>query len=137
MRKGRSFTTSLADFAISDSSSRSSRCTSAPHTFHRFLREAIRIETLFGYIFLARSFLLVIKLLENEIDECQPIFKPKVVEPAGNKEEKMLNYEIGIALGCPITYIFTPLFLFFFLRCLNGRHSLGKSDVSTCRSAST
>ena len=26
----------------------------------------------------------------------------KVVEPAGNKEEKMLNYEIGIALGLPV-----------------------------------
>lgn len=30
----------------------------------------------------------------------QPILK--VVEPAGNKEEKMLNYEIGIALGLPV-----------------------------------
>ena len=27
----------------------------------------------------------------------------QVVEPAGNKEEKMLNYEIGIALGSTIT----------------------------------
>ena len=26
----------------------------------------------------------------------------QVVEPAGNKEEKMLNYEIGIALGLPV-----------------------------------
>ena len=25
----------------------------------------------------------------------------QVVEPEGNKEEKMLNYEIGIALGLP------------------------------------
>ena len=25
-----------------------------------------------------------------------------MVEPAGNKEEKMLNYEIGIALGLPV-----------------------------------
>jgi hypothetical protein len=25
-----------------------------------------------------------------------------VVEPAGNKEEKMLNYEIGLALGLPV-----------------------------------
>ena len=30
----------------------------------------------------------------------QPILK--VVEPAGNKEEKMLNYDIGIALGLPL-----------------------------------
>ena len=30
----------------------------------------------------------------------QPILK--VVEPEGNKEEKMLNYEIGIALGLPV-----------------------------------
>jgi len=30
----------------------------------------------------------------------QPILK--VVEPAGNKEEKMLNYDIGIALGLPV-----------------------------------
>ena len=26
----------------------------------------------------------------------------QVVEPEGNKEEKMLNYEIGIALGLPV-----------------------------------
>jgi len=32
------------------------------------------------------------------------LFKPvlKVVEPAGNKEEKMLKYDIGVALGIPI-----------------------------------
>lgn len=30
----------------------------------------------------------------------QPILK--VVEPAGNKEEKMLNYDIGVALGLPV-----------------------------------
>lgn len=30
----------------------------------------------------------------------QPILK--VIEPIGNKEEKMLNYEIGLAIGMPI-----------------------------------
>nr|XP_054768097.1 phosphatidylinositol 4,5-bisphosphate 3-kinase catalytic subunit alpha isoform-like [Lytechinus pictus] len=32
------------------------------------------------------------------------LFQPwlKVVEPAGNREEKMLNYEIGAAIGVPI-----------------------------------
>ena len=32
------------------------------------------------------------------------LFQPllKLVEPAGNKEEKMLNYDIGIALGLPV-----------------------------------
>lgn len=30
----------------------------------------------------------------------QPILK--LVEPKGNKEEKMLNYDIGIALGLPV-----------------------------------
>ena len=31
----------------------------------------------------------------------QPIFKLKVVEPAGDKEEKVFNCDIGIALGPP------------------------------------
>lgn len=30
----------------------------------------------------------------------QPILK--VIEPKGNKEEKMLNYEIGVAIGMPV-----------------------------------
>ena len=34
----------------------------------------------------------------------------KVVEPAGNKEEKMLNYEIGIALGSTIVLIYSFVF---------------------------
>ena len=32
------------------------------------------------------------------------LFQPllKLVEPKGNKEEKMLNYDIGVALGLPV-----------------------------------
>lgn len=30
----------------------------------------------------------------------QPLFK--VIEPAGNKEEKMLNYDVGVAVGLPV-----------------------------------
>ena len=56
-------------------------------------------------VHLEQKFAHIFNLWDTESMNFNLIFKPQVVEPAGNKEEKMLNYEIGIALGCFFTHI--------------------------------
>eukprot|EP00057_Strongylocentrotus_purpuratus_P008910 XP_011663384.1 PREDICTED: phosphatidylinositol 4,5-bisphosphate 3-kinase catalytic subunit alpha isoform [Strongylocentrotus purpuratus] len=62
------------------------------------------------------------------------LFQPwlKVVEPAGNREEKMLNYEIGAAIGC-LSRVWTPSMI---LRlCHFRRHTSSTRVLNVVQSA--